>query len=302
MQKAYEAYMKAKSLDTDGKNAKKLKEHFTVLSSLAQNEAFNKYHLVKYPEAAELYALAADCSEAAGVIDSMSVYYAGVIAVEGENYATAEKYLKKAIEIDYIEKGDAYAYLAKALEELKKVDEARTILEKGFEKNPENQQLIIPLINNYMSSGKDPKDIIPLIRKAQEKEPDNVNLYNVEGDLLERLGDTEKAVERYNKAMEINPKDFFSYYKLGLMYFNIGAKYSTQATDEKDQKEYDRLLALADSELKKALPFLEKAYELQPSEMSTIQALKEINFRFRMENDKYKQDAEKFTKLLEGSN
>jgi tetratricopeptide (TPR) repeat protein len=302
MQKSYESYMKAKSLDADGKSAKKLKEYFTALGALAKNEAFNKFNLVKYSDAVVLYALTVDCSAEAGEIDSLSIYYAGVLAIEGKDYATAEKYLKKAIEIDYIEKGDAYAYLAKALEELKKVDEARTVLEKGFEKNPENQQLIISLINNYMTSGKDPKDIIPLIRKAQEKEPDNVNLYNVEGDLLERLGDIEKAAECYNKAMEINPKDFFSYYKLGLMYFNIGAKYSEQAINEKDQKEYDRLLVLADSELKKALPFLEKAYELQPSEMSTIQALKEINFRFRMENDKYKQDAEKFKKLFEGSN
>jgi hypothetical protein len=39
---------------------------------------------------------------------------------------------------------------------------------------------------------------------------------------------------------------------------------------------------------------------LNPKEISTIQALKEINFRFRMENDTYKQNAEKFTKLLEG--
>jgi tetratricopeptide (TPR) repeat protein len=302
IQKSYEAYVKAKSLDTGGKNAKKLKENLNSLSVLTRGEAFNKFNLGKYSEAVDLFILTTNCASESGEIDSLSIYYAGVLAIEAKNYAAAEKYLKKALEINYIEKGDTYAYLAEVLKELNKIDEARAILEKGFAGNPENQQLIIGLINNYMTSGKDPNDIIALIKKAQEKEPDNVNLYIVEGDLREKLDDIEGAVKCYQKAMGINATDFFGYYKLGLLYYNIGAKYSEQAVNEKDNKEYDRLLALADGELKKALPFLEKAYELQPKEMSTIQALKEINFRFRTENDTYKQNAEKFTKLLEDSN
>jgi tetratricopeptide (TPR) repeat protein len=300
MQKSYEAYMKAKSLDTGGKNAKKLKENLTLLAALSKTEALNKFYLSRYPEAVDYFVISIDCSAEVGEIDTLSIYYAGVISIEAKNYALAEKYLKQAIDIGNTEKGDAYAYLAEAEKELGKLDEARAILEKGFAVNPENQQVIIALINSYMSAGEDPKKIIELITKAQEKEPENINLYIVEGDLREKLNDTEGAIKCYNKAIEINSNDFFGYYKLGLLHFNIGAKYSEQAISEKDNKEYERLLNLADTELKKSLPFLNKAYELNPQEVSTIQALKEINFRFRMENDTYKQNAEKFTKLLEG--
>jgi tetratricopeptide (TPR) repeat protein len=299
MQKSYEAYIKAKELDTDGKNAKKLKEKFSLLASLSKSEAFNKFNLMRYPEAIDLFALSIDCSSEVGKVDTLSIYYAGVLSADAKNYALAEKFLKKAVEVGYLENGDTYAYLAEAIKELGRVDEARAILETGFEQNPENHQLIIALINNYISSGKDPKEIIPLITKAQEKEKENVNLYIVEGDLREKLNDIEGAAKCYNTAISVNDKDFFGYYKLGLLYYNIGAKYSGQAVNEKDNKEYDRLLTLADDELKKSLPFLEKAFELNPDEISTIQALKEINFRFRMENDTYKQNAEKFTKLLE---
>jgi tetratricopeptide (TPR) repeat protein len=299
MKKSYESFIKAKDHDTGGKSAKKLKENFTLLATLSKAEAFNKFNLNKYSEAVDLFSLSIDCSSEAGEIDTLSIYYAGVLSIEAKNYALAEKYLKKAVEVGYIEKGDTYAYLAEAIKELGKIDEAREILEKGFGINPENQQLIIALINNYMSAGKDPKEIIPLITKAQEKEKENINLYIVEGDLRERLDDAEGAAKCYNKAIEINAADFFGYYKLGLLYYNIGAKYSEQAVNEKDNKEYDRLLTLADTELKRALPLLDKAFELNPKEVSTIQALKEINFRFRMENDTYKQNAEKFTKLLE---
>jgi tetratricopeptide (TPR) repeat protein len=300
MQKAYEAYIKAKSLDTGGKKAKKLKENFSLLATLSKIEALNKFYLKQFADAVDFFALTADCSYEAGVIDTISIYYAGVLAAtDVKNYEAAEKYLKKSIELGNTEKGDAYAYLAETLKALNKIEEARAILEKGFSENPENQQIVISLINNYMSTGKDPKDIIPLIKVAQEKEPTNINLHIVEGDLLVKLNDTVSAIKSYEKAIEVNPDDFFGYYKLGLLYFNTGANYSILSVDEKDLKESDRLYELANTELKRALPFLEKAFELKSDEESTIQALKEINFRFRNENDTYKQNAEKYSKLLE---
>jgi tetratricopeptide (TPR) repeat protein len=300
MQKAYEAYIKAKSLDPGGKKAKKLKENFTLLATLSKIEALNKYHLKQFADAVEFFALTIDCSSEAGTIDTLSIYYAGVLAVEAKNYAVAEKYLKKSIELGNTENGDTYAYLAETLKALNKIDEARAMLEKGFSENPENQQIVISLINNYMSTGKDPKDIIPLIKVAQEKEPTNINLHIVEGDLHDKLHDTVNAIKCYQKAIDVNPDNFFGYYKLGLLYFNTGATYSTLSVDEKDIKESDKLFELANTELKKALPFLEKAFELKSDEISTIQALKEINFRFRNENDMYMQNADKYSKLLEG--
>jgi len=301
LKQAYEAFMKAKSLDENGKNSKKLNEQFTRLAALAKSDAFNKFSLNKYAESVNLFALSIDCSSETGVIDSLSNYYAGVIAMEAKDYPKAEKYLRKAVEIGYIENGDAYAHFADALRETGKVDEARAILEKGIVTNPGNQTIIFGLINNYMTSGKDPKDIIPLIKQAQEKEADNVNLYIVEGDLYEKLNDPENTVKSYNKAIEVGPENFFGYYKLGIYHYNTGAKYTEQAVAEKDNKESDRLFVIADKSLKESLPFLEKAYELNPDEISTIQALKEINFRFRTENDTFKQNAEKYSKLLEAA-
>jgi tetratricopeptide (TPR) repeat protein len=140
--------------------------------------------------------------------------------------------------------------------------------------------------------------IIPLIQKAQEKKPTNVSLYEIEGTLHEFLDDTESAAKCYRKITEIKPKDFFGYYKMGVLYFNKGAQYSQIVVNAKDDKEYHGLLDFADSLLKKALPFLEKAYELNPREITTVQALKEIYYRFRMENDTYRKNDEKYTRLL----
>ncbi|MDR1896473.1 MAG: hypothetical protein LBR10_06755 [Prevotellaceae bacterium] len=300
-QKSYESYAKAKSLDTENKNSKKLSVNMKQLATFAKSEAFNKYHLNKYAEAVTLFKLALDCfsDPLVNEVDSLLYYFTGVIAGEIEDYATAEKYLRKAIEIGYTENGDAYASLGKALTAAGKSDEGRAVLEKGITVNPENQQLIFNLINNYMATGKDPKDIIPLIDKAIEKEPNNASLYSVEGQLYDKIGDAENAAKYFKKAIEIDSTYFFGYYGLGILYFNTGAKYSEQATNEKDNTEYERLLKLSDEQLKLALPYLEKSFQLNSSEKSILQALKDINFRFRNENDTYKQNAEKYTKLLE---
>jgi tetratricopeptide (TPR) repeat protein len=305
MQKAYEAFIRAKILDTEGKNSKKIISCLNSLAELSKSEAFNKYYLSKFPESIDLFRLSIDCSSDPLIrkVDSLGYYFVGVISSDLGNDSIAEKYLRKAIEIGYIDNGNAYAYLGKVLTNLKRTNESREILEKGLAKTPDNQQIIFSLINNYMASGKKPREIIPLIKKAQKLEPTNPGLYTVEGQLYEKTGDLDAAVECFKKSVEIAPDYFYGYSCLGLLYFNAGAKYTEQAVTEKDNAEYERLLTLSDEQLKAALPFLEKAFDLANDDkilaQPVIQALKDINFRFRYINDTYKENAEKYTKFLE---
>ncbi|MDR1340605.1 MAG: tetratricopeptide repeat protein [Prevotellaceae bacterium] len=304
MRKSYEAYQRAKILDRNGKNSKKIAEGLDLLATLSKSTAFNKYYAGKLPESAELFKLSIDCSSdpLVGEVDSLAYYFVGVISSDIGRDSIAEQYLRRAISLGYTEKGDAYAYLGKTLTNLERANEAREVLEKGFSLNPDNQQLIFSLINSYMAQGKDPKDIVPLIKKAQKAEPDNPGLYTVEGQLYEKTDDLETAVECFKKAVDIDPNYFYGYSALGLLYFNSGAKYTEQAVVEKDNTEYERLLNLSDNQLVMALPFLEKAFDLSKDNMTlakpVIQALKDINFRFRYKGDSFKENAEKYSKLL----
>ncbi|MDR2286645.1 MAG: hypothetical protein LBE04_04105 [Prevotellaceae bacterium] len=304
MRKSYEAYQRAKILDKNGKNSKKIKNGLSLLATLSKSEAFNKYYARKLAEAIELFILSTDCSSdpLIGQTDSLGYYFIGVIASEISEDSTAEKYLRKAIELGYTEKGDAYAYLGKTLMKLERPNEAKEVLEKGFAENPDNQQIIFSLINNYMASGKDPKEILPLIKKAQQAEPDNPGLYTVEGQLYERTNDMDTAIECFKKSIEVDSKYFYGYSALGLLHFNLGAKYTEEAIIERDNSEYNRLLNLADKQLKQALPILEQAFDLAKDDLSlaqpVIQALRDINFRFRYENETFKSNAEKYSKLF----
>jgi tetratricopeptide (TPR) repeat protein len=304
MRKSYDAYQRAKALDRNGRYAKKTKAGLNLLATLSKSEAFNKYYAGKLPEAVELFRLSLDCSSdpLVGKVDSLGYYFVGVIASDTGMDSIAEHYLRKAISLGYTEKGDAYAYLGKALTNLIRINEAREFLEMGFAKYPDNQQLIFSLINNYMATGKDPKEIIPLIKKAQKAEPDNPGLYTVEGQLHEKTGNLEMAVECFKQSFVVDSSYFYGYSALGLLYFNLGARYTEQAITEKDNAEYERLLNLSDEQLVTALPFLEKAFELSQDNITlaqpVIQALRDINFRFRYKGDSYKENVEKYSKLL----
>jgi tetratricopeptide (TPR) repeat protein len=305
IRKSYEAYQRAKILDKGGKNSKKIADGLNLLATLSKSEAFNKYYAGKLHESVELFRLSIDCSSdpLVGKIDSLGYYFVGVISSDIGKDSIAEKYLRKAVSLNYIEKGDAYAYLGKTLTNLERTNEAREILEKGFARNPDNQQLIFSLINNYMAEGKDPKEIIPLIKKAQKVEPNNPGLYTVEGQLYERIDDFKTAVQCFKEAIDVDSTYFYAYSALGILYFNLGAMYTEQAVIEKDNVEYERLLDLADEQLVLALPFLEKAFDLSKDNITlalpVIQALRDINDRFRYKGDSFQNDAEKYSKLLE---
>jgi tetratricopeptide (TPR) repeat protein len=305
MRKSHEAYQRAKILDKNGKNSKKIAAGLDLLATLAKNEAFNKYYAGKLAESIELFILSIDCSSdpLVGKTDSIGYYFVGVISSNIGKDTIAEKYLRKAISLGYTDKGDAYAYLGKTLTKLERPNEAKEIIEKGFAQNPDNPQLIFSLINNYMAAGRDPKEILPLIKKAQQAEPNNPGLYTVEGQLYEKTNDTETAIECFKKSIEIVPDYFYGYSALGLLHFNAGAKYTEQAVAEKNNAEYERLLNLADEQLKQALPFLEKAFDLAKNDTTlaqpVIRALRDINFRFRYKNDTFKENAGKYSKLLE---
>jgi tetratricopeptide (TPR) repeat protein len=304
MQKSYEAYQRAKILDKKGKNSKKIATGLDLLATLSKSEAFNKYYAGKLTEAVDLFKLSIDCLEDSLIkkVDVPGYYFVGVISLETGQDSIAEKYLRKAIALDYTEKGDAYAYLGKALANLYRANEAREIMEKGFAENPDNQQLLFLLINEYMVSDIDPRTILPLIRKAQKLDPTNPGLYTVEGQLYEKTNNHEMAIECFKQSIEVDSNYFYGYSALGLLHFNLGAKYTEQAVLEKNNEEYKRLLYLADEQLKKALPFLEKALDLAKDNMSlarpVIKALKDVNIRFRHENEMFKKNAEKYSKLL----
>ena len=110
--------------------------------------------------------------------------------------------------------------------------------------------------------------IIGTIYSNQESE-----IYNVDS-----------ALVYYNRAIEINPSDENAYINVGSMYIDKSAALINKANElPLDKfKEYDALIAEAKVFDEKALPYVEKAYELVPTDDAIKQALRTLYVRLKM--------------------
>ena len=99
------------------------------------------------------------------------------------------------------------------------------------------------------------------------------------------------------KVVKYNKVYFDAIYNLGALYFNRGVN-NIQAADvlPYGDENYDTLKNLGDDYMKKSLPILEKAYELDPDDYSTLFSLKQIYSRVG-NVDKYKEVSERLQNL-----
>ena len=96
-----------------------------------------------------------------------------------------------------------------------------------------------------------------------------------------------KAEEAYKKAVEIDPKFADGWYNIGRLYFNQGvtANDKANAIPLNDEAGFKDAMDVADKYFKDGLPFFEKAFEINPNDPILLNALKQIYYRFKM-NDK----------------
>ena len=116
----------------------------------------------------------------------------------------------------------------------------------------------------------------------------------------EKLGDFDNAKASYEKSVELKPDYFAAYYNLGALFFNKGADMLQEANNipANQQSKYEAAVKESFKELEKALPYLEKAYEIDSEDRSTIQTLKEIYFKIRNDKEEYMTKYKKYNELL----
>ena len=144
---------------------------------------------------------------------------------------------------------------------------------------------------------KNPNEIIPLVKAGIEKDPSNPLLYYGLGLIYDKLGDLDSAIAEMHKAQTLKPNDFYILVNLGLFYSKKGDALNAQMNQRgqwSGSAEYNAYLKKVNDEYAKALPYLEKAYEINPAEKVTVEILKSLTFRLRdmdgmqAKYDKYK--------------
>lgn len=301
---ALDAYKQAYSKDLKKSKTKEIADAIGMIAQEYVKEAYAKYSLGMLKESRDLFAAAAEASstEPSAVVDSNSIYNAGFTSWSLGEYDKAQVYFEKCAEIGYLgEDGETYAKLGDVYNKLGKPAEAKKCLEDGFVKYPQSQSILIGLINYYVSSGEDSSRLFELIAKAQQNEPNNASLYYVEGNINEKLGNSDKAVEAYRKCAEINPNYEFGYIGEGILFYNKALKLQEKAQEELDDAKYMALNKEFEAALKDCISPFEKAYNLSKDNeirVSIAEYLKNAYFRFREESEAYKAGYEKYANIV----
>jgi tetratricopeptide (TPR) repeat protein len=296
LKEALNSYNKAIELDKEGKSKKKIVDGLNDLKAKFEKQALNEYNLKDFTKSHEAFRSMVDISEnkLINTNDTLIIYYTGVTANEAGKPAEAINYFKKAVALNY-NSPSIYLDMNKAYLATGDSAQALSSLQEGFQKYPDNVSILIELINYYLVKGQS-KEALEYLAKAKANDPNNKSFYFAEGTLYDKMSDANNAIKAYDKAIEIDPKYYDAYYNAAVVYYNSAVKMMEEAVNETDNNKYLEKKAAAEEQFKKAIPYMEKASEINPQETSPLETLKALYYRLKM-NDKLEQVNQKLKEL-----
>lgn len=288
---AYESLIKAKELDVKGRYKDDIRKNLDNLAPVFFNKGGINYNAGEYNEAIDDYAIAYDIAQQNDRLDTLSAYNLGIASVFAEKPEMAIKYLSKCVEVNFSEPR-IYVFYNRALKQMGDTVAALEIIKEGRIKYPGEYGLLLEQGQTYLEMGQNDQ-LQATMLEAVEKDPGNANLYAILGQTYDNSGDKENAIKYYNKAIEVGSDSpavmSNAYYNIGAIYNNRAADLNQQAAElgmsAEEQKKYEELHDEVTVNLEKALPYFEKALELNPDDQNSIVALKGIYSQLKM-NDK----------------
>ena len=164
-----------------------------------------------------------------------------------------------------------------------------------------NERVLDGLMQLYTSEEGvgDPADLVSLIEKALQNDPKNADLWFGRGRVFYKLKNYDECINSFQKVVEIKPDSFDGNYYLALFIMAKGDELRKAAsqTDFKSRADFDAAYAKVFDTYKKAVPWFEKAHELKPDHLDTVDCLKSLCFRLREEGD-YMTKYEKYNSIF----
>ncbi|MCF8231944.1 MAG: hypothetical protein K9J27_07115 [Bacteroidales bacterium] len=288
---AFYSYKKAMDLDEKDKYTDEIKDRIKFVSEQYFNNGVTNYKSKDYDQAMKGFTMAATINEQyRDKIDTAAFYYAGNSADLAGHKDKALKYYKKAKKYKF-DNPRIYSSLSRLYSTKGDTAKAFEVVKQGKKRYPDNYDLTITETNLYLAKGETQKALDNL-KVAVKQDSTNPELWfasgvNYEKMMKEQEADSiketfmDEAINAYQKAIELDNEYYEPAFNLGAIFVNRAAELQKKANAlplEATEK-YEALKKQADSLLKKAVPHLEKAREIRPDDINTLQSLKEIYAR-----------------------
>lgn len=302
LQTALKDYAQAAAVDAKGSKTEEIKKGIEAIADLYNEEGACYYNLGNYAKSSDSFAKSFQAAGTAPLskVDTMTMYNAALAADLAGDNDTAIKYYTQTLQNGYTQKGDTFARLAECQKKVGDLDGAKKTLEQGFIACPDNQGILIGLINLYLDTKDDANKIVDLLKKAQANEPGNASLYYVEGNLYKQLGDKDKAIEAYDRCSNADAK--YPYGEIGkaIVYYEEADVIREEAQKEMNDAKYEALVKKFDETLEKSAKHFEKGFEISEDKelkKNLAEYLKSIYYRFRDRSDADKAAYEKYDNI-----
>lgn len=314
-QTAYEAYAKAYEMDpTEAKvkaGLEKLSNYYAQIGDISNS-------LSDYELGAEAYIKVYDIQNhpSYNIASPMMLYYAGYMYTIGASdnaslFPKGVDALNRAVEAGYPElelkdaemedkdKGNIFYYLyhchyGQKDQDASHILKAKEALVKGVEIFPKNQRIIDALTQLYTTEEGigDPSELIDIIDGAIAADSSNADLWFARGRVYFALKDFDNCIASFTKYTELTPDLFDGHFYLGLFYIYKGDGMNDEISNKTytENAAYAKDIQAANEVYAAAIPILERAHEINPTDLSTVEYLKSLCFRLRDEDgimDKY---------------
>jgi tetratricopeptide (TPR) repeat protein len=297
IKKAKDAVATEKDADIKAKCTKLIADAGTNLAIYFQAQGVKQYQSGKFELAYQSFD---NWSQATG--DTTATYYAALAASNAGNtnpkfYPYAISSYNKLLSTNYSQNAKIYGYQATLYIINKDTANALKVITDGVTKFPSNADLRGQEIKFYLMAGKD-NEIIGKLESAVAADPKNKELCFYAGLSFTRVGDASaakaakakdaaakaadnkaaldyysKAADYYKKAIAIDPNYLDANLNLGevmmkpaIDFYNAANSLPSNAT----QKQYDEIRAKADVQFDLALPYLQKAVDLDPKSNAAL--------------------------------
>jgi tetratricopeptide (TPR) repeat protein len=297
--KALDAYKKALSLDEKNRITNSVKIKITLLNNDLTNqavEAFNKEDfnkaLLSFEQILEIQSLPVIKKDSPNAIDTVIIFNAGLAAYNARLYDKAIKYYTETVRCNY-NQGRAVQLLAQAYQSNKDTVNSLKILQEGIKKYPEDNGILVSLINIYLFSNK-MDEAMKYLDLALIQDPKNASYYSAKGKIYDGQQDEANAIKNYETAISLQPGFFDANYNLGVLYYNKGVKQLeiAVAVPSNENVRYEAEMKKANIWFEKSLPIMEKSNQIKPDDKDTLEALKNLYYRLN-KTEKYNAILEK---------
>jgi tetratricopeptide (TPR) repeat protein len=177
------------------------------------------------------------------------------------------------VEVSESRRNIIFKYLAENYVALDELDKALEVIKKGREEYPDSYELLITQANIEYKKG-NTKKFTELLEEAIKLNPTNANLYYNVGVMNLDQKNIDAAMANFKKAIELDPKFVAAYQNMGTAIIDKAIPIVEEMNKNlNDFNKYDELQAQQLEIYKEALPYYEKAYELDSSNIGIIQTL-----------------------------